>query len=163
MRVICTSLGLVLAVVACGKGGDGSRSGVDLPDGLAGECGDSAPEILDFTITTADLSETQSWIRLVVDVEDADSDLNYYEMRVWFDDAIDNSIDTSTSYYEIYGTLSEEPCSLPRTTLTMQMAVSGGLPDDRDVEFGVQVFDDMGHSTNGGEPEIVVFHTPAAL
>ncbi len=167
MRPVTTLLCTLLA--ACTPGGDGTNTDIPIPSGSADDCGTSSPVIEEATIRDGGPQQfdqgTFPSIIISADTSDEDGDLHYYEMRVWWDDEIDGSVDTSEAYQEVYGTVSNTECATFRTTFSMQLGINGSedLPYATELEFGVVVYDDLENATNGGDPTIVVFTTPAGL
>lgn len=159
MRLSLAALTIVL-FGACSPGGDGQRSGVTLPDGARADCGTNPPQLDDLWIETPEVEADPPVVVIAAAVLDLDEDLHWYNMRVWWDDEPDGAVSTEEPYLEIYGRLSEEPCSVASTTLRMRITVTGGLPRGEEVEFGVLIEDDAGNQSDGGALAIVSTVTP---
>ena len=160
LRVCLVAVVCTLALTACGPGGDGSKSGIEIPAGVAADCGGAEPEIIEFTVTERAPVAGYPAIEFKVDTEDADKDLHWYQLRVWFDDEIDGVVSTDGYYYEQAQTNVDIVCNTPRVTLRMGVAIAGRLEQDEEYEFGAIVYDDMLNPSNGGEPVVQVFTTP---
>ena len=149
-----------MLLTACNGNGD-----LTPPSGVAANCGSSEPVITEVELEESDpftLGNGSVVPGLLVNAKltDADGDLHWYEMKVWFDDVIDGEIDTTQPYYEAYGTRGDLDCGVSLTEVPLRVAVNGNPPANTEVEVGVIVYDDMGNATNGGEPTIIAFVTP---
>lgn len=158
--MVRTPLIFALALAACT--GNGS---LNPPAGVQANCGDSAPEITELELeedepfTLGNGTEVPG-LYVNAKVSDADGDLHWYEMKVWFDTIIDGTIDTSADYYEAYGPRGDLDCGVLSTEIPLRIAVNGNPPAGQEVEIGIIVYDDMLNPSNGGEPYIEVFTTP---
>ena len=131
-------------------------------------CGDAAPLIESLTITdngptefgSGDNAHTWPAIRIEAQASDADGDLDWYTVQVWFDGLPDGDIDTTEEPFELTTSISEEDCSVPLATVGTIMAVNGEPPPAVELEFGVVVIDAEGHAS---EVEPYTFITPEAL
>lgn len=150
----------LLALVAC--------QGTDLvaPDGVAAACGDSAPVIEALLVEEGDPfvigGEEVPGMFVNVTVSDADGDLHWFEMRLWWDDVIDGAVEPGPGYYEAYGPRGDLDCDVQRTQVPFRIAVNGQPPANRDIEVGVIVYDDMHNPSNEGVPVVQAWRTPAS-
>jgi hypothetical protein len=136
--------------------------------GSSEECGENPPEIETFAISDEGMSTgdecgdtSRPMIRLAADATDADGDLHYWTLRVWYDDVVDDTIDTSADCAEVFGTAGED-CDVPAVNVAMLLCVTGDPPFETEMEFGAVLFDDRDNPSSGGEPVIEVFTTPDA-
>lgn len=130
-------------------------------------CGDTAPEIVDLTVENTGMrdfsGESYPALLLQAHATDADSDLEWYTVQVWWDDVVDGIVSRESTPAEVNGNLSGEDCAVADADLGIYLAVTGdGIPYEAEIEFGVVVKDAAAHRSNGGEPVTVVFTTPNA-
>ena len=149
-----------LALAACT--GNGSLTP---PSGVAANCGDSPPVITELEVEEGDpftLSNGNIVPGLFVNakVTDADGDLHWYEMKVWFDEVIDGVVEPEGNYYEAYGPRGDLDCGVEITEVPLRIAVNGYPPQGQPVEVGVIVYDDMENPSNDGVPFVVEFDSP---
>ena len=148
------------ALVACNGNGD-----LTPPSGVAANCGSAAPVITEIEIEEGDpftLSNGDSVPGLFVNakVTDADGDLHWYEMKVWFDEEIDGVVSGEGGYYETYGTRGDLDCGVELTEVPLRIAVNGYPPAGQEMEVGIIVYDDMGNPSNDGVPMVQQFTSP---
>ncbi|MFT6144117.1 MAG: hypothetical protein ACJAZO_001720 [Myxococcota bacterium] len=151
---------LSLVAVACGGNGD-----LMPPMGVSADCGTNAPVITELEIEEGDpftLSDGSQAPGLLVNakVTDADGDLHWYEMKVWFDEEIDGIVAPEGTYYESYGPRGDLDCGVQQTEVPLRVAVNGYPPRGQQVEVGVIVYDDMETPSNDGVPFVVEFTSP---
>ena len=156
----------VFAVLAACKGGGDDTVPIIADSGGGDDCGSTPPVIEALTIEDGGMSEGDACgaeirprVKISADMHDDDGDLSYWEMRVWWDEAIDASVDTSGAPQTVHGTVGEE-CSVHDLTASMLLCVNGsGVPFDTDLEFGVVILDY--HEHDSGPAELGSYHTPA--
>lgn len=134
------------------------------PDGVAANCGDNAPVVADLVVEESEPftigDEQVPGIFLNTVVTDADGDLHWYELRLYWDDQVDGTVATDGFYYEAYGARGDLDCGVEQTEVAVRIAASGAPPAGRTVEFGVVVYDDMEHASGDGAPFVVEFDVP---
>lgn len=163
---------LVLTLVAASSGctDDGEDTGVIIADGTDDPgCGETPPSIDQFTVTYQGMSEGDACgdeihplIRIETVASDADSDLTYWTLRVWYDDTIDGQVAAEGEYFEVFGTLSDEECDVANATVAMLLCVTGNPPYSTELEFGAVLMDDSDNKSNDGVTVVQVFTTPDA-
>ena len=162
----------VLAIAVVGVGacdGDGKETDPPPPPGTSGDCGENPPVITDVWVEDGGMYQFEQdqifpSVLIWADVEDEDKDLNYYSMRVWFDEVIDGRVLAEGDYAETQGTLSSEDCSVPSAQVGLRLAVTSSQYSPNfsvETEFGVVVYDDEDNPSNDEEPlEADAFFTP---
>ncbi|MCO4744136.1 MAG: hypothetical protein KC912_05070 [Proteobacteria bacterium] len=147
---------LSLLLVACN--GDDLEAPGPANDG----CGDTPPVIDLLTIELGDELQgsgdaTYNSVRLTANVSDADFDLHWYTMRVWYDEDEDVSASMEGEYLEITGEAGTAECETQAAVLRMQVGVTGNPPEDTDLYWTVMVYDDQ---DTPSDPETQLFATP---
>jgi hypothetical protein len=148
---------LSLLLVAC------SGEDLEAPGPANDGCGDTPPVIDLLTIELGDplqggSGDTYNSVRLTANVSDADFDLHWYTMRVWYDEDEATSAAMEGEYLEISGEAGTAECETQAAVLRMQVGVTGDPPEDTELYWTVVVFDDQDHPS---EPETQLFATPA--
>ena len=159
-------LGLLLALaVGCGGGEETDTDGaLSADDGAADECGATPPEIEALVISDAGMSvgdecgsEIRPMIRIQANGSDADGDLHYWTLRVWWDETVDNQV--SGEYQEVFSTVGEE-CSVHTAQVAMLLCVTGDPPFETLLEIGAVLMDDQDNESGAGTPTFGTFTTP---
>lgn len=98
---------------------------------------------------------------IMANVTDADGDLDYYAIQLFYDDVVDGAVDTSSSTFSpSNGALGGDPCESPSANLGLTLYLTGGDPAwDTEYEWGMVISD--GASLES-EPGIVVCCTPTS-
>ena len=156
MPVPLFSMALTLWVIGCEK--EVSDSGLPLPsigdEDTESECPGGTAPIIDHmaienggTVSNGD----DSWlsVNVALDISDADADIHNVRVEVWYDETVDDAIDTSIAPdAEFVGTLDSSPCSTPSGSMNNYLEVGGGGPAYNTVyEFGAIVIDANGLSS----------------
>lgn len=153
----------LLLLAACSGGED---KATDTEPGTPGtgdrDCAGEAPVIESVTIEDYGLYEFESGtypaILITASITDEDGDLDYYEMQVFYDDEVDDSIDTSEDAAEVGGIPDgAEECEVDALEAGMVLAVNGNPPYETRLEFGVRVSDYNGDTS---DLYITTFRTP---
>ena len=161
MRTALWSTTLALGLVACGGdkedtggGGDeGEIIGADgTGDGDDGEtCGGTPPVIEELRCETSGLQSDEvgnptPTLTLWALTSDADEDLSYYTLNIYFDDVIDGVVSTDDpAFGPVEGSVSNSTCSTPEAQLGAILLIKGGNPElNKEYEFGVTVVDVAG-------------------
>lgn len=153
------------AVLGACNGEDAEETdAITAGDGASAECGSTPPVIEELVVSDAGMStgdecgdSIRPMIRVQANSSDADGDLHYWTLRVWWDDVIDSQ--ESGEYAEVGGT-SGEDCRVSTAQLAMKLCVTGDPPFSTPMEFGAVLFDDEDNASNGGEPIFATFTTP---
>ena len=93
------------------------------------------------------------------DVSDLDGDLTSYALQIFFDDEIDDEVDTSvTNFSPVYGTVDADECAADDASLGLTLFLTGNDPDYATLyDWGVVVTDAFGLAS---EPAIISCWTP---
>lgn len=164
----CAIFLLTLAGCTPGGGQGDDTDTIPIPDGHKDEdCGETPPVVELVTIEDGGLHDFEGTmlptIKISADTTDADGDLHYYEMMVWWDLVVDGQVEAEGTPLNTYGTLSDTDCSVDDVTLSMIMGLRGGDPPySTEVEFGVRIYDDLMHESNEGELATASFTLPDA-
>lgn len=142
-----------LSLVACAGGGD-----FEAPGPANSDCGDTAPVIDELVVEQGDGMGDYNSVRITANVSDADFDLHWYMMRVWYSEDETESADMVGEYLEIAGDAGDALCNTQAAALRMQIGVTGNPPDDTDMWWTTVVYDDQ---ENPSEPVTSFFRTPA--
>jgi hypothetical protein len=141
---------------ASGCGGDKSDSGGDdpygeeLPGGGEGtpECGGEAPVITQIQCSSPGVREYEQGeehptLKLSIFVEDADADLSYMEVEIYYDKEIDGAVSTQDpNFAPLIVNLSDDVCDEPSATNNIDIAINGTDPQwNLPYEWGVVVRD----------------------
>ena len=150
---------LATGLIAC-KNKDATDSGapppIDVTDGEVEECSGSAPEILDVTCENTGLQphfetkEDTVTMAIWVSASDEDGDLHQYGLEIFFDEVVDDSVDTSTAQFSpLTGTLDSPECGATAANVGTTMFLTGGTPAYNTVyEWGIIVTDAHGMSSD---------------
>ena len=116
--------------------------------------GGTPPVIESLTTANAGITECEAGqaypqLDVTVDVTDADYDLESYHYNVWYDDAVDGSVEQGDNGLEVLGTLSSDgPCTASGGAITMQICLlGGGVEYDTLYEWGAIVTDSNGFAS----------------
>lgn len=155
--------GFLAVLVGCGS--DAATDEV----GASAECGDAAPIIETLTVVDAGLSDPATSatcgdtptprVRAQAHATDADGDLHYWSMRVWWDVTIDGVVAEDAASAEVYGEVGDA-CEVAQADLGVVLCVAGDLPSGREVEFVATVADDEAHVSARDASPVAVFTTP---
>ena len=159
----------LVSLVACaslvGCGGVNADD-VPLPQPASSACGDADPTISELTIEDAGVRDyggtSYPTVRIQARASDADGDLHYYLMRVWWSEDAAEAEGMEGEYVEVWGTIAEEPCTTQTAVLQVDIAVAGNPPEDTELTWAVLVYDDQEHPSDAGAPWVETFTTPAA-
>ncbi|MBN2800589.1 MAG: hypothetical protein JXX28_15715 [Deltaproteobacteria bacterium] len=132
---------------------------------VASSCGDSAPVISAVTARDNGLmdfsGESLPTVLIQADTADADGDLDWYTLQVWWDEDVDGQVDVAGAPSELYDSLSDTACSVDDARLGLILAINGrSIPYLTEVEFAVIAQDAAGHRSNDGEPMLLSWTTP---
>lgn len=176
MRTVFWWSALTVALAACGgdkedSGGGGDEGeiiGADGGDG-AGDgdtCGGTPPVIEELRCENSGLKPDEvgnptPTLTLWALSSDADADLSYYTLNVYFDDVVDGVVSTDDpAFSPVEGSVSDGTCSTPEAQLGAILLIKGGNPElNKEYEFGVTVVDVAGAVS---EMAIVTCITPLA-
>lgn len=157
----------LLALAACAdKAADSGSSAPPINQGGGGDsgCGGTAPVIDELTIVNGGIVKFDSGPKPTVGVQahvtDEDADLDVVSMDVWYDDVVDNQVDTTgTSFDGSPYEVSDEPCTSASTTFTLQIQAGSNLEFDSLYEFAAVVTDGNGEVS---EVAIASGYTPTS-
>jgi hypothetical protein len=159
-----------LGLAACGAS-DSDTDSLPASGGAGDECGETIPVIEALVVEDAGMSEGDECgaeirprLRVGVEASDADGDLHYYTLKVWYDDVVDGEVlPEGDRVFQVDGPVGEgDACSVLGANVGMLLCVTGDPPFATEIEFGVVVFDDMDNASSDGDPQEFVFTTPDA-
>ena len=153
-------LGLTLcaSLTACKDKGDEDSSApppIQITDGTPEECTGSAPVITDLSCENTGIQdhfetlEPTVTMAIRVKAEDEDGDLHQYGLEIFYDDVVDDAIDTSVVQFNpLSGSLDTTECGATAANVGTTMYLTGGDPAYNTVyEWGVIVTDAHGLSS----------------
>ena len=166
------SLGLVLAAIGC-SGSDKDDTSAGPPDlnietgDPAGACEGTAPVIDDLWCVNSGIKphyetgEDTVTMQVWTAVSDTDGDLTSYALQIYYDDVIDESVDTAVvNFSPVYGSVDAEECAADSAELGLTLYLTGDDPDyDTHYDWGVVVTDAAGIES---ELSITTCWTPAS-
>lgn len=137
---------LLLALIGCSGKGDSADSG----DSAC--TGGSPPAIVDLycentgIMTYTPTGEVVPTMTVWADIEDPDGDLTTYSAEIFYDDVIDGSVDTTSSFGTNDGVVEDaEACGVPALFLGTTVFLRGGQPlYETPYEWGIRVTDASG-------------------
>jgi hypothetical protein len=119
-------------------------------------CSGSAPQLQSFTISEGTGSDDDGndipIILLTVEATDDDGDLHVVSIRAWWDDLVDENVDTSAeapSQVDDYAVTDAVPCETDDLTMTLALDfLSYGLDAGGTYEFAMQLIDANDQASN---------------
>jgi len=146
---------LASSLIACKDKSDVDSSEpppIAVTDGETEECEGIAPEITDVSCENTGLQphfetkEDTVTMAIWVSASDEDGDLHQYGLEIFFDEVVDDSVDTSESQFSpLTGTLDSPECGATAANVGTTMYLTGGTPAYNTVyEWGVIVTDAHG-------------------
>ena len=138
-------------------GGTGGTP-VDTTEDTAGECSGTAPQVVDMWCDNSGIQEHYETgedtvtMELWVEVSDEDGDFHQYSMQIYYDEELDESIDTSDSNFSpISSSVEADECEAFSAQVGVTLYLTGSDPDyDTTYEWGVVVEDAAGLESDVG-------------
>jgi hypothetical protein len=149
--------------------------GTDDPGDTLPDCGDTPPafstelQVADKGTQTFQGAEKRA-VQVSAGVTDADGDLFTYTVRIWYDTLVDGKFSQAQPQVTLTvplgdpdaGSDTAQPCRFDEAVAGAYVPMGeGDVPMGETVEFGLVIADSAGNPTNGGEPLIGTFTTPA--
>lgn len=161
MRTMFWMSALAIGLGACGgdkedTGGGGDEGEVIDADGGDGgddsdTCGGTPPVIEELRCENTGLQPDEvgnptPTLTLWALTSDADADLSFYTLNIYFDDVVDGAVSTDDpAFSPVEGAVSESTCTTDEAQLGAILLIKGGNPElNKEYEFGVTVEDVAG-------------------
>ncbi len=133
--------------------GDPEKPGPDLSgDDTAAACSGTAPVADRLTIGNGGLAEFEAveypTVSLRLEATDTDGDLDLAYMEFWWDEEVDDAVDTGVNPQDRYFTLESDSCSTKSVDLNLLLQVGTQLAYNTTYEFAAQVTDYAGMTSN---------------
>ena len=154
-------------LLACGGKASDSGDAPPIPSGshdTGDGCEGEAPVVTQFSaepngLKTFEGGGTYPAVTLSITAEDDDGDLSFMTYEIWWDDTLDENVDTSQSAKESgQFTVTSDECGGYTASLNLTIPCDGDPAENTWYEFAVQVTDRNGYEsevviTQGGTPQ----------
>lgn len=148
----------IIAFLAAGCGEKDGTDSEDLPpigggDDDTAECEGTDPEARGLELANGGVQDFDGTLSPTIEVRidgyDADGNLDYVTMEVWFEAADDGSVDTSgDADVRSTFTVEDTPCEVTESDLVLRVQVGGGLAYNTNYDVGARFIDSSGATSN---------------